>query len=328
MRESTFSFWEDDQFNVLLERNLTSEDIKPFLGSGYTAELWRLKGLNQQGSHFEAIVFQTSTKKAELVLTYASTSKSEEPVKVTLDSWRVQDGSDCSFDESTNGICFTIDKCHFAVATSEISLELLLKPVLSGWKPGSGEMRFGDLGEKRLHWSVPVPRALVTGRISIRNSHNSFEGIGYLDHWAANFKLSETLSSLWSAQMFADGYTLLLFSSQGNHLYSWKKKSAAMIACQNHILASTPNVELVKTFEREGSYSYPRSMVLRIEEAPGYSLVVDQFLSPALPFCFGESGSILASTSLLGCFKLRIYGQPITEVSGYGSINVINLKSK
>lgn len=329
MRESTFSFWEDDQFNVLPEVGWTGEEVRPFYGLGSLLEVWRIKALSKSQSCLEIDVFQmASSKEAILVMAHTTTSKSEEqkPTRLVLDSWQVETGPPAGLGTIINGIWFDDAGYHLLANDGERRIELLLRPLLPGWKPGSGKMCFGDLGEKWLYWSVPVPRGLISVSLDNVMNHDRFEGIGYLDHLASNFGLSETLSSLWTAQMLTDEYTVWLFHSRGNHVYSWNEKHAIMIAGQGRVLASTPNVELVATTTRQGSHSSLRSMVAKVDVAPGYRLVANDLLQTAQVPLFNDKQSTWVSTNLAGSFKLTVFAQPAFEVHGYGSVDIIKPK--
>ncbi|MBC7326077.1 MAG: hypothetical protein H5T99_12325, partial [Moorella sp. (in: Bacteria)] len=178
MRESIFSFWEDQEFNALADKSLTAADNAWQARMG-EEESWFWEASNKAGAYLN-ITFTACGKagKASLFLVQPSMEavrrEAAAPFTASRDKLEVQLDGKRIYQE---GELFRLEW-----QSEDLGVELEFQPLLPGWQPGNGRVDFGEKGDKYLIWSVPVPRARVNGNLVIAGRETAFSGTGYVDH--------------------------------------------------------------------------------------------------------------------------------------------------
>lgn len=261
VRESTFSFWQDAEFNALTDKPLTPEDdaYHPPQPGETLEESWIFEVLSGQDIYLRTL--------------FTVTTSSQLQTKSHLYWWVKGEKGQETQDVSSTDFAAAADRCRIKIGPNEAeylsgkylvrfksqqaSGELEFKPEVPGWQPGIGRIAYGDLGLRYLAWQVPVPRATVKGEITIKNKTYALEGVGYHDHRRCNFPLKETLAGAYIGRLYSDQYTLLLADFWGNLLYSGKHILALYIAKGQEAYITTPHVDI----NIDNSQTLPRAEV-------------------------------------------------------------------
>lgn len=274
VRESTFSFWQDAEFNALTDRPLTPEDdaYHPPQPGENLEESWIFELLSDQEVYLRASYTITDSRELQArshLYWWVKGEKGQETQAVSpadfaaaTDRCRIKIGPNEAEDLS--------GKYRVRFKNQQVSGELELKPEVPGWQPGIGRIAYGDLGRLYLAWQVPVPRATVQGEITIKDKTYTIEGVGYHDHRRYNFPLKETLAGAYIGRLYSDQYTLLLADFWGNLLYSGKHMVAMYIAKGQETYITTPHVDI----NIDNSATLPRAEV-RAGGNPLAALILD-----------------------------------------------------
>lgn len=84
----------------------------------------------------------------------------------------------------------------------EIAAELTYESHLPGWRPGTGYLFFDEASGHFFKWAVPLPRAQVTGTLTLDGQTMTMQGVGYHDHNWGNFVLADAFSHWYWGRLF------------------------------------------------------------------------------------------------------------------------------
>ncbi|MFZ5915360.1 MAG: lipocalin-like domain-containing protein [Chloroflexota bacterium] len=84
----------------------------------------------------------------------------------------------------------------------EIAAGLTYQSRLPGWRPGSGYLFFDQASGHFFKWVVPLPRAQVTGTLTLDGQTQTVQGVGYHDHNWGNFVLADAFSHWYWGRLF------------------------------------------------------------------------------------------------------------------------------
>ncbi len=312
MRESTFSFWEDTEFNALPDKPLVPAD-NAYQGHPDEEESWFWEARSGDGTYLYVLVTVYGEKgKSRLVMFHpgkeAVTREFTAPIQAGRDRLNVRIGG--------NHLAQEGDHFYLAWYGEDLTLELEFHPVLPGWQPGHGRINYGEKGDQYLCWSVPIPRAMVDGNITIAGDRYNFAGKGYSDHRRYNFPLSRNLAGGLLGRYYDDEYTLLWADFQGNLLYSGKHIAALYLGRTGEILASTGNLEVqIAETRRKGELNYPANLFLPAGTTPLARLNIKETLAltPRMVTTLGTTGLYISFNG-----QLQLATQPETGKNGQG----------
>jgi hypothetical protein len=314
LRESTFSFWEDTEFNALPDKPLPPA-ADACQGHPGEEESWFFEAWSGDGTYINVLATVYEEKgKSRLVLF--------RPGKEALTrefAAPVQPGRD-RLDIRIAGSHLAREGDHFLLTWygEDLTLELEFHPVRPGWQPGHGRINYGEKGDQYLFWSVPVPRARVSGSITVAGDKAAFAGEGYSDHRRYNFPLSRNLAGGLLGRYYDDEYTLLWADFQGNLLYSGKHITALYLDRAGELLASTGNLEVqVVETRRQGKLEYPGELFLQAGTTPLVRLDSKETLAlaPRMLTTLGTPGLYISYKG-----RLQLATRPETAVTGQGHI--------
>lgn len=86
----------------------------------------------------------------------------------------------------------------------DVAADLVFESRLPGWRPGTGYLFADDATGHFFKWVVPLPRAEVTGSLTVASQTMSVQGIGYHDHNWGNLVLADAFSHWYWGRLFAD----------------------------------------------------------------------------------------------------------------------------
>ncbi|SMB97892.1 hypothetical protein SAMN00808754_2014 [Thermanaeromonas toyohensis ToBE] len=309
MRESTFSFWQDAEFNALIDKPLTVEDdaYHPPREGETLEESWLFEILTPDHLYFR-VAFTLSNMSSSppayhKLAWWVGGEKNTESIEVGPQDFTASTER-CQLKIGPSRAEYTGNKYSLYLESTRVTGELEFFPLLAGWQPGIGRVAYGDQGLRYIYWQVPVPRASVQGEVSLEGKRYKIEGIGYHDHRRCNFPLPEALEGARIIRFYTDEYTLLAADFWGNLLYSRRHIQALYLAKGSEMKLSTSKVEsnLVDT---QGS----SSLELRTGTDPMVTFKLNT------THLLGEKGSFRVER---GSGFLRLATTPEEESQGWG----------
>ncbi|QGP93516.1 hypothetical protein MGLY_29280 [Neomoorella glycerini] len=320
MRESTFSFWEDTEFNALPGKPLAAAD-NAYQGRAGEEESWLWEVSSSDGTYLN-VFFAVYGKEGKARLFLAQPGKEVITREVTAPFTAAADHLEVQM--AGNRIYQQGNLFRLEWRSEEPVLELEFQPHLPGWQPGHGRINYGEKGDKYLFWSVPVPRARVSGSLLVAGQEQRFNGQGYIDHRRYNFPLPRTLGGAILGRYYTEAYTLLWADFWGNLLYSGEHVTALYLARAEEMLAATGNLE-VQVFDRQskGGLSYPAELSLQAGTTPLIRLDIKQTtaLSPRLVTTMGAQGFYCRFNG-----QLKLATRPEEEVTGQGFMETLTAR--
>lgn len=248
MRESTFSFWQDAEFNALVDKPLTVEDdaYHPPREGETLQESWIFEILTPDHLYFR-VAFTLSNMPSSPPAYYklawwVGGEKNVESVEVGPQDFSAST-EHCQLEFGRSRAEYKGDKYFLHLESPQVTGELEFSSLLAGWQPGIGRVAYGDQGLRCLSWQVPVPRANVQGEVNLGGKRYKVEGIGYHDHRRCNFPLPEVLEGARLIRFYGEEYTLLAADFWGKLLYSRRHIPALYLAQGTEVKLSTPKVE-------------------------------------------------------------------------------------
>ena len=91
-----------------------------------------------------------------------------------------------------------------------LSVDLTFTPTMPGFKHGTGEVRFDD--KVALGWVVPMPRAKVSGKVSVGGVERPVQGAGYHDHNWGELNLLDTMGYWYWGRLTSPDTTVVYAS--------------------------------------------------------------------------------------------------------------------
>lgn len=318
MRESTFSFWQDTNFNALPDLPLTAG------GNTYEGQVdeeanWFFEAAGD-GTYLNLLLaVYAGEGRARLILARPGrqvlTRDITAPFKPAGSQADLRIGGAHIHQE---GECFQVQWQE-----GEMELDLKYLPILPGWQPGDGRINYGEKGNKYFIWSVPVPRAEVSGTIKVADDKIIFKGNGYHDHRRYNFPLARALAGAYLGRFYAGEYTFLWAAFRGNRLYSGQEINAMYLAKdRQQVLASGNLVVQVYEQERQDGINYPVEIDLQGGSRPPLRVIITK---PAI-----VSSSSISRLGALNLYcrhqgELKIATQPELALAGQGFTETLAL---
>ncbi|GAW94242.1 hypothetical protein [Calderihabitans maritimus] len=333
MRESTFSFWEDADFNALRDEPLLpGEDAWHSGNVEKTYESWYIEAVLDKG-YVLGVTFATkglkklpSPLEPQLKVDLVTPEGTRETLvqHFTKEDFRASEEY-VSLEMGTNRFAGTFPEYRLQVTSSEVSLDLQFTAEVPGWKPGRGRVAYADKGKKFLQWVVPVPRASVAGNISVKGQKEEVSGLGYYHYLYTNFYLPEILSRTIWARVYTEDYTIIFADIVGRTLFSYEPVRPFMLAQNEVMKLSTGNMDLMtRGLQRDPQTGarYPREMVVKVAgEVPV------EVRTKAKKMLWGRSVESSSRKPLLATVavdaKVLLLTYPVSETAGQGVITSI-----
>jgi hypothetical protein len=150
---------------------------------------------------------------------------------------------------------------------------------VNGWKPGTGYSHFGDTDY--FAWVVPVPRASVSGTISVGQKTWQVSGIGYHDHNWLNFQFPRIINYWMWGRVYSESYTLAYAYIQCNDKVYNHTVKALMLADGSEIVLSSGEFEFdhqAFEYDARAKHHFPRSIRMSAPAQFKVSLQVSRVL--------------------------------------------------
>lgn len=317
MRESTFCFWEDADFNVLVDEPFEPAEVfwhptdNPMIG-----ECWFFELLGDNSLHFGLSIFTKDpfalpcSLSPGIILSFNSPEHAfSQSFVYPATAWESsQDEFVVKVD--ANEIAGLWPNYRVKVTTPQLTANLRLKASVSAWKPGSGMVRYADKGKKALSWLVPVPRGEVTGIITFSGQCYEVSATGYLDYKLFNFDLRDTISQAIWGRAYGDEYSLIFAQLTGTRLFSFERIHSVLLKEHDETMSSSPCMELVTRFNTKhfnGGLRYPRQIFVRGQDGVPLEAKMESHLLNY--HCFGKTKKEPVQVTMLlrGSMNLGLY---------------------
>lgn len=118
----------------------------------------------------------------------------------------------------------------------ELTYDLLMKPTLPMWRPGTGHWYFGEKAEKYFAWFVAVPAARLTATLTMGKDIRKLNGMGYHDHNWGNEEMNKLFNHwYWSRAAFGE-YTIIACDLVSEKKFGYTRLPVFMAAKNGKIL--------------------------------------------------------------------------------------------
>jgi hypothetical protein len=125
----------------------------------------------------------------------------------------------------------------------DIAVDLVYESHLPGWRPGTGYLFADDATGHFFKWVVPLPKAQVTGTLSVAGENMEVEGIGYHDHNWGNFALPDAFHHwYWSRLLTREN--AVIFGDVVGHGTQPRHVTPLLVIAGKDILAEEAKVSL------------------------------------------------------------------------------------
>ncbi|MDN5361485.1 MAG: hypothetical protein PWP70_532 [Moorella sp. (in: firmicutes)] len=265
MRESTFSFWQDTDFNARSDEPLVPAG-DAYQGQAGEEESWLFEATADDGTYLN-VQMTVYDREGRVGLTLFRPGHEA----VTREITTAFTAASSHLDLQAGGVRARQEGEYFYLQWLEgdINLDMKFQPLLAGWQPGGGRINYGEKGNKYFIWNVPVPRALVSGTLEVAGDRSSFQGNGYHDHRRYNFLLDEAMAGAYLGRFYAGDYTFLWAAFRGNRLYSGQEITALYLARKGQELRSSGNLTLqVYEQENKNGIDFPVEVSLQAGVVP------------------------------------------------------------
>ena len=151
------------------------------------------------------------------------------------------------------------------VEDKDISCHLTFRASINGWKPGSGQSRFGGMGY--FAWVVPCARASVEGTIADGTRTLKVTGIGYHDHNWLNFPFPRIITYWMWGRIYSDNYTVSYAYIQCNARMGNYAVKVLMAAREREIILSTGEFDFISEnfrYNDGARHRYPEKLTIQI----------------------------------------------------------------
>lgn len=165
------------------------------------------------------------------------------------------------------------------VDENDLGCHLVFKPLVNGWKPGSGISQFADLGY--MGWVVPFARASVEGTITDGEQTIPVQGTGYHDHNWLNFQFQRIIEYWMWGRVYSDNYTLTYAYIQCNEAVDRHAVKVLMLAEGRDVILSTGEFDFIESdleYSARAKHHYPRQIIIHAPQEIKATLKVKQVL--------------------------------------------------
>jgi hypothetical protein len=160
-----------------------------------------------------------------------------------------------------------------------IGCDLKYTAEVNGWKPGSGDSQFGEMGS--FSWIIPFARASVEGTITDGKSTFAVKGVGYHDHNWLDFQFPRIIEYWMWGRIYSKSYTLSYAYIQCNKKMDRHAVKVLMLAEGRDVILSTGEFDFKMDgfeFNPNAKHSYPKELKITIPSELKVSLHVKRIL--------------------------------------------------
>lgn len=312
MRESTFSFWQDTDFNAWPDQPLEVAG-NAYQGQAGEEESWFFEASSSDGTYLN-VIMTVYAGQGRAYLNFSPPGQEVIAREITSSFTAASTHLDVSM---AGAHIYQQDGLFYLEwQAGDTALALRFQPLLPVWQPGDGRINYGEGGNKYFIWMVPVPRAQVSGTVALAGNKITFSGNGYHDHRRCNFPLAAAVAGAYLGRYYAGDYTLLWADFWGNLLYSGQEVTAFYLArCQEPVAASGNLTVQVYDQESKDGLSYPAEISLQAGTVPPVRLIIKEpvVLATGSPAWLGARSLYCRHQG-----ELQIAVQPELTVTGLG----------
>lgn len=161
----------------------------------------------------------------------------------------------------------------------DLEFHLTYKAEVKGWKPGDGYSNFDDMGY--MAWTIPFPRATVTGTIRDGDTVIKASGIGYHDHNWLDFSFQRIIEYWMWGRIYSDNFTICYAFIQCNKSVDNHAVKVLMLAKDEEVILSTGEFDFITEdleFNESAKHSFPNKLSIRVPGELDTTLVVNRIL--------------------------------------------------
>ena len=162
---------------------------------------------------------------------------------------------------------------------ADIGCHLTYTAEVNGWKPGSGDSQFGNMGS--FSWIIPFARATVEGTITDGKNTLTVKGVGYHDHNWLDFQFPRIIEYWMWGRIYSESYTLSYAYIQCNKKMDRHAVKVLMMAEGRNVILSTGEFDFKMEdfkFNSKAKHSYPQELKINVPNELAVTLRVDRIL--------------------------------------------------
>ena len=160
-----------------------------------------------------------------------------------------------------------------------LGCHLTYKATVNGWKPGSGDSKFGDLGT--FSWIIPFARATVEGSIIDNEKTLEVTGIGYHDHNWLDFPFPQVINYWMWGRIYSENHTISYAFIQCNNKVDNHQVKVLMVADHQEITTSTGEFDFKQNnfnYNSIAKHRFPNEITIKVENKISVILKVKRIL--------------------------------------------------
>lgn len=165
------------------------------------------------------------------------------------------------------------------VKEKNFECEITYKATVNGWKPGTGDSKFGELGT--FSWVVPFPRATVEGTIKDGDELIQVSGIGYHDHNWLDFPFNKIINYWMWGRIYSENYTISYAFIQCNSKVDNHQVKVLMLADGQKAILSTGDFSFQQDdfeYNPKAKQQFPNQITINVPERMKVVLKVNKIL--------------------------------------------------
>jgi len=145
--------------------------------------------------------------------------------------------SSCDVRIGTNRFVGDRHRYHITATIEEISVDIELTGDVPAWRPKSGHLYFGTVGQEKLFaWLSSVPHGLANVRYSIGKEEYRASGSGYHDHNWGDVPMQTLMHNWYWARASVGPYTVIASYITATAAYGYETQIVYMLAKDGKII--------------------------------------------------------------------------------------------
>lgn len=146
--------------------------------------------------------------------------------------------STCDVRIGTNRFVGDLNRYHITATIEEISVDIELTGDVPAWRPKSGHLYFGTVGQEKLFaWLPSVPHGLANVRYTIGGEEYRASGSGYHDHNWGDVPMQTLMHNWYWARASVGPYTVIASYITATKAYGYETQIVHMLANDGKIIA-------------------------------------------------------------------------------------------
>jgi hypothetical protein len=143
----------------------------------------------------------------------------------------------CDVHIGPNWLRGDLHRYEFSLDTPALSMQLTFTGTLPSARIGTGETHLGE--KDTFGWLVAVPRAVVTGTITLRGQTRSVSGLGYHDHNWGSLPFEDFLQEWYWGRAYLGDYTLIFAEIHSRPAYGETRIPQLLLGRNEQLLLAT-----------------------------------------------------------------------------------------